>query len=75
MNRISVWFKYPFIGLIKIYQYFISPLLGPRCRFMPTCSEYAKQAIEKHGVFYGIYLASKRLLKCHPWHKGGVDEV
>ncbi len=63
------------IGLIRFYQYFISPLLGPRCRFYPTCSQYAVEAIQVHGAGYGVYLALRRLLRCHPWHPGGVDPV
>lgn len=67
--------KLPFILLIKFYRYFISPLLGPNCRFYPTCSAYAIQAIEKYGIFKGSFLALKRILKCHPWSEGGIDEV
>ncbi|WP_081763255.1 membrane protein insertion efficiency factor YidD [Imhoffiella purpurea] len=63
------------IGLIRIYQYLISPLLGPHCRFYPTCSHYAVEAIERHGVVYGTYLALRRLSRCHPWHPGGIDPV
>ncbi|MBK1722071.1 membrane protein insertion efficiency factor YidD [Thiocystis violacea] len=63
------------IGLIKIYQYLISPLLGPHCRFYPSCSHYAVEAIERHGIFHGSYLAVRRLSRCHPWHPGGIDPV
>ncbi|MBS1197573.1 MAG: hypothetical protein H6R18_1358 [Proteobacteria bacterium] len=63
------------IGLIGIYRYAISPLLGPRCRFFPTCSEYAAEAVEKHGVSHGSWLAIRRLLRCHPWNPGGFDPV
>ncbi|WP_067622071.1 membrane protein insertion efficiency factor YidD [Alicyclobacillus acidiphilus] len=63
------------ILLIRVYQTFISPLSGPSCRFTPTCSEYAVQAIDRFGVVRGGWLASKRLLKCGPWHPGGIDEV
>jgi uncharacterized protein len=63
------------IGLIRVYQYLISPLLGPRCRFYPTCSHYAVEAIEVHGVARGSYLALRRVLRCHPWHPGGIDPV
>ncbi|GAB0147888.1 membrane protein insertion efficiency factor YidD [Marichromatium gracile] len=62
-------------GLIRVYQYVLSPLLGPRCRFYPTCSHYAIEAIECHGPVYGSYLAVRRVLRCHPWHPGGVDPV
>jgi len=63
------------ISLIKFYQLFISALLGQRCRFYPTCSQYTIEAIETHGVFKGSYLAVKRIGKCHPFHPGGVDMV
>ena len=63
------------IGLIRVYQYLISPLLGPHCRFYPTCSHYAVEAVERHGVIYGSYLALRRLSRCHPWHPGGIDPV
>jgi putative membrane protein insertion efficiency factor len=61
--------------LIRIYQYSISPLLGPRCRFHPSCSDYALEAIEVHGVWRGGYLALRRLMRCHPWNPGGFDPV
>ncbi|WP_108652870.1 membrane protein insertion efficiency factor YidD [Dongshaea marina] len=63
------------IGLIRFYQLAISPLIGPRCRFTPSCSQYAIEAIQIHGSLKGIWLASKRLLKCHPLHDGGYDPV
>ncbi|MBR0567684.1 membrane protein insertion efficiency factor YidD [Azoarcus sp. L1K30] len=62
-------------GLIRGYQLFISPLLGPRCRFYPTCSHYALEAIDTHGALKGSWLALRRLLRCHPWSAGGVDPV
>jgi uncharacterized protein len=61
--------------LIKLYQIFISPVLGPACRFVPTCSEYAHQAIATHGVKKGGVLALKRLLRCHPFNAGGFDPI
>lgn len=61
--------------LLRAYKRFISPLLPPACRFYPTCSEYAAQAIAKHGLARGGILAAKRLAKCHPLHPGGVDPV
>lgn len=64
-----------FILIIRIYQLCISPYLGKNCRFLPTCSDYAMQSIESHGVFNGIYLSCKRILKCHPFNDGGIDEV
>lgn len=64
-----------FIGFIKLYQTFISPLLGANCRFHPTCSHYAIEAIDKHGVVKGGYLSALRLIKCQPFHEGGIDPV
>ena len=61
--------------LIRFYQYAISPLLGTNCRFYPSCSSYNIAAIETHGLLKGGYLGIKRILKCHPWHPGGVDPV
>ena len=63
------------IGLIKAYQYLISPFLGPSCRFHPTCSHYAIEAISEHGVLKGGYLSVRRIIKCHPLHEGGHDPV
>lgn len=63
------------IFLIRGYQYLISPLLGPHCRFYPTCSSYAQTALERHGVIRGGWLAIQRLGRCHPWHDGGEDPV
>jgi len=62
--------------LIKIYQWIISPLLGPnKCRYQPTCSHYAIEALQKHGLFKGGFLATKRILSCHPWGGHGYDPV
>lgn len=63
------------IGMIKLYRKFISPLKPPTCRFYPTCSSYALEAIEKFGPFKGGYLAIRRILKCHPFNVGGYDPV
>jgi putative membrane protein insertion efficiency factor len=60
---------------IAAYRWIVSPLLGPRCRFYPTCSAYAAEAIERHGSVRGTWLALKRIAKCHPWHPGGFDPV
>ncbi len=60
---------------IRGYQYVLSPWVGNQCRFYPTCSEYARLAVIEHGVFAGGWLAVRRILKCHPWHAGGVDVV
>ena len=62
-------------SVIRGYQILISPMLGTRCRFHPSCSHYAMQAIEQEGVFKGIALSIKRLLKCHPFHDGGYDPI
>lgn len=61
--------------LIRAYQLALSPLLGHHCRFLPTCSRYAHEAIERHGAFRGSWLGLRRLLKCHPLHAGGLDPV
>ena len=61
--------------LIRGYKTFLSPLLGSHCRFYPTCAAYTHTAIEKHGLLKGIFLGTKRLFKCHPFHPGGVDPV
>ena len=63
------------IVIIKCYRLFISPLKPPTCRFMPTCSEYALQAIEKYGIIRGGSMAIRRILRCHPFHPGGYDPV
>jgi putative membrane protein insertion efficiency factor len=62
-------------AIIRGYQLFISPLLGPRCRFTPTCSQYGIEAINRHGFLKGAWLTSKRLLRCHPFNDGGSDPV
>ena len=62
-------------SLIRVYQYLFRPLLGANCRFAPTCSEYAHEAIEKHGAAKGALLAVCRVLRCHPYHSGGYDPV
>jgi len=63
------------IAPIRLYQIAISPLLPPRCRFVPTCSQYAVEAIGKYGPFKGGWLAIRRILRCHPFHPGGCDPV
>jgi uncharacterized protein len=63
------------IGLIAVYRFCVSPLLGPRCRFHPSCSSYAREAIERHGALSGLVLALRRIARCHPWNPGGYDPV
>ena len=63
------------IALIKLYRYAISPYLAPSCRYTPTCSSYAIEAVSRHGVFRGSWLAIKRIGRCHPWHQAGYDPV
>ncbi len=63
------------LGLIGFYRYGISPMLGRNCRFHPTCSEYAMEAVERHGALKGAWLALRRVGRCHPFHPGGYDPV
>ncbi|MDD2934546.1 MAG: membrane protein insertion efficiency factor YidD [Methylotenera sp.] len=63
------------VGVVKAYQLILSPMLGQQCRFYPTCSQYAIEAIRKHGAFLGTYFTVRRLLRCHPWHAGGHDPI
>lgn len=63
------------LGLIRVYQLIISPLLGPRCRYIPTCSSYALEAITRYGAGRGSWLSCKRLCRCHPWGGSGYDPV
>lgn len=77
MQRFSRWVTQLTLGLLTVGMVIVRPLLGPRgvCRFTPTCSQYAKEAIVKYGALKGCFLAAKRLLKCHPFHQGGYDPV
>ena len=72
MNKI---FIFPFIIIIKFYQTLISPLLGSNCRFQPTCSKYCMDSLKVWGLFKGLYLSMKRIIKCHPWGGKGFDPV
>jgi putative membrane protein insertion efficiency factor len=63
------------LGLLRAYQYAIRPLLGANCRFYPSCSDYAREAVERHGAVRGMWLAMRRLARCHPYHAGGYDPV
>lgn len=75
MGKISQIISKTLAKLIIVYRYLISPFLGDCCRFHPSCSVYAQTAIERFGVLRGMFLASKRLLCCHPWHAGGYDPL
>ena len=66
---------FPFIVFIKLYQFFISPFLGLNCRFNPTCSNYAINALKKHGLIVGLYYSVLRISKCHPWGDSGYDPL
>ena len=72
---INKFLTFSVISLINIYKYLISPLLGNNCRFLPTCSEYTKEAIIKFGLIKGTSLGFKRIIKCHPWGKSGHDPI
>ncbi|MCL2601896.1 MAG: membrane protein insertion efficiency factor YidD [Treponema sp.] len=72
MRKLALWVA---LALIRFYQYVISPHFPPCCRYMPTCSAYAYQAIQKYGVFRGSCMALRRLVRCHPFHSGGYDPV
>ena len=67
--------RYLALFLIRIYQQALSPVLGVHCRFYPTCSAYTREAIEKYGFLEGVWLGVRRLLRCHPLHRGGIDPV
>ncbi|PJR04352.1 membrane protein insertion efficiency factor YidD [Avrilella dinanensis] len=75
MKRIQRILIFPFVILVRFYQIVISPLTPSSCRFTPTCSHYMLEALKKHGVFKGLYLGIRRILKCHPWGKSGYDPV
>lgn len=68
MSRLIMFF-------IKFYQWVISPMLGPRCRFTPTCSQYALEAVDRYGAWKGLWLTIRRLGRCHPWGGSGYDPV
>lgn len=73
--KISTVLAYPLLLLIYFYRYTLSPIFGNSCRFDPSCSHYAEQALKKYGAFKGSMMAAKRVLRCHPWHEGGYDPV
>ena len=62
-------------GALRLYKYYVSPLLPSACRYHPSCSEYMRQAVEKHGAAKGVWMGVKRLMRCHPFHAGGYDPV
>ncbi|QKS27812.1 MAG: putative membrane protein insertion efficiency factor [Accumulibacter sp.] len=67
--------KHLLVALIGFYRYAVSPMLGQRCRFFPSCSQYAAEAVQRHGACRGTSLAVRRLARCHPWNPGGFDPV
>ena len=75
MNTIKKILSFPFILLIKLYQWVLSPLLGPKCRFTPTCSNYSIEAFKKYGPLKGGWLTLKRIGRCHPWGGHGYDPL
>ena len=75
MRKLNQILSLPFILLIKLYQYGISPLIGPKCRYTPTCSNYGLQAFRKYGIWKGFFLTVKRISKCHPWGGSGYDPL
>lgn len=75
VSTLSSIIALPLLGVIKVYQLLISPMLGQNCRFYPSCSSYAQQALKQHGAFTGSWLAIKRIVKCQPLHPGGIDNV
>ena len=72
---INKYISFPLIVMIRLYQLFISPLLGQNCRYLPTCSEYSVKSLKEHGLFRGSILSIKRISKCHPWGSRGFDPV
>lgn len=75
MGKINLMLREIACFPIKIYQYLISPLIKPCCRYYPSCSQYAESAIKQYGLTQGFWMALKRLLRCHPWSRGGYDPV
>ncbi|HAK70510.1 MAG TPA: membrane protein insertion efficiency factor YidD [Cryomorphaceae bacterium] len=75
MKLLTLLLGSPLLLLIWVYRTLVSPMLGPACRYQPTCSAYAAEAVKIHGPFLGFYLAVKRIYSCHPWGKNGWDPV
>jgi putative membrane protein insertion efficiency factor len=74
-NAVTRALAWPLIGLVKLYRVAISPWLGGNCRYQPSCSEYAIEALREHGLFRGSWLAARRIGRCHPWGGSGYDPV
>ena len=75
MRNVKEVLAFPFIVLIVLYQRIISPWIGPKCRYTPTCSQYGIEALKKHGPVKGLWLTMKRVSRCHPWGGSGYDPV
>ena len=75
MGAVGKVLAWPLLGLVRIYRYGVSPLIGANCRFQPTCSAYAEEALRRYGAFRGGWLALKRIGRCHPWGGSGYDPV
>lgn len=75
MSSLNRWIVGAGVAVIRAYQWCVSPFLPPSCRFVPTCSDYAVEALQRHGVFRGLFLIGGRVLRCHPFHPGGYDPV
>jgi uncharacterized protein len=75
MQTLAYFVQRSLIGIVQAYRWFLSPWLGSACRFTPTCSAYALEALQTHGAGRGSYLAARRLVRCHPWCEGGHDPV
>ncbi|MEE4241634.1 MAG: membrane protein insertion efficiency factor YidD [Desulfopila sp.] len=73
--NILYWPQQAVLGLIRLYRYSVSPFLPPSCRFTPTCSRYALEAIERYGIFKGLFYSVKRIVRCHPFCRGGYDPL
>ncbi|HEX7718875.1 MAG TPA: membrane protein insertion efficiency factor YidD [Woeseiaceae bacterium] len=75
MRAVEKWLAWPLLGMVALYRYLLSPLLGVHCRFTPSCSVYARDALRQHGAFRGSWLAARRIGRCHPWGGSGDDPV